>query len=521
MLDPSLIQSTSSWPFVEIRKLLKERKDLINSKKKVIFQTGYGPSGLPHIGTFGEVARTTMMINVLNHITKIDSDLITFSDDMDGLRKVPDNIPNDEILHQNLGKPLTSIPDPFKKFDSFGKHNNEMLKDFLTKFNFKFNFKSSTENYKGGIFNESLMRVLEKYEDIMNIILPTLRSERKKTYCPFLPICPDTGKVLEIPLVEMDKKTGAVVFNNNGKKLKTEIQNGKCKLQWKVDWAMRWFTFDVDFEMYGKDLTESAILSNKICKTLGKKPPNGFAYELFLDEKGEKISKSKGNGITIEQWLRYASPESLSLYMYQNPTRAKKLYSDVVPKAVDEYLSLIETFPNQQPKEQLLNPVWHVHNGKPPKEKIVMTFSMLLNLVGSSNADNKEILWKFIQRFHQEINPEAYPILDHLTAYAINYFKDKVEPNKKYKKPDANEKKALLNLIKKLEPITQDTKPEDIQTVVYATGKENGYEKNLRDWFILIYEVLFGSKDGPRMGFFISFFGVQDTIKLLNDKINH
>ncbi|MEK9638179.1 MAG: lysine--tRNA ligase, partial [Pelagibacteraceae bacterium] len=324
MLDPSLIQSTSSWPFVEIRKLLKERKDLINSKKKVIFQTGYGPSGLPHIGTFGEVARTTMMINVLNHITKIDSDLITFSDDMDGLRKVPDNIPNDEILHQNLGKPLTSIPDPFKKFDSFGKHNNEMLKDFLTKFNFKFNFKSSTENYKGGIFNESLMRVLEKYEDIMNIILPTLRSERKKTYCPFLPICPDTGKVLEIPLVEMDKKTGVVVFDNNGKKLKTEIQNGKCKLQWKVDWAMRWFTFDVDFEMYGKDLTESAILSNKICKTLGKKPPNGFAYELFLDEKGEKISKSKGNGITIEQWLRYASPESLSLYMYQNPKIEKK-----------------------------------------------------------------------------------------------------------------------------------------------------------------------------------------------------
>ena len=519
MLDVNLIQSTSSWPFVEIRKLLKDRKDLIKSKNKITFQTGYGPSGLPHIGTFGEVARTTMMINALNHIQDIETDLITFSDDMDGLRKVPDNVPNDKILYENLGKPLTSIPDPFNKFDSFGKHNNEMLKDFLNKFNFKFNFKSSTENYKGGKFNNSLMRVLEKYEEIMEIILPTLRSERKKTYCPFLPICPSTGKVLEIALLEMNKKNGTVIFDNNGKKLETQIINGNCKLQWKVDWAMRWFTFDVDFEMYGKDLTESAILSNKICKTLGKRPPNGFVYELFLDEKGEKISKSKGNGITIDQWLRYASPESLSLYMYQNPTRAKKLYSEVVPKAVDEYLALIETFPNQEIKKQLLNPIWHVHNGNPPKEKIVMTFSMLLNLVGSSNAESKEILWKFIQRFHTDIKPENHPIFDQLTEYAINYFRDKVEPNKKYKVANDSERKALMNLAKKLEPITQNMKPEDIQTLVYSTGKENGYEEKLREWFILIYEVLFGSKDGPRMGFFISFFGVKETIELINQKI--
>jgi lysyl-tRNA synthetase class 1 len=460
-----------------------------------------------------------MMINALNHIQKTNHELITFSDDMDGLRKVPDNIPNNKVLTENLGKPLTSIPDPFNKFDSFGKHNNEMLKDFLNKFNFKFNFKSSTEHYKNGKFNESLMRVLEKYEEIMEIILPTLRSERKKTYCPFLPICPTTEKVLEIPLLEINKRNGTIIFNNNGKKLETDIKNGNCKLQWKVDWAMRWFTFDVDFEMYGKDLTESAILSNKICRTLGKKPPNGFAYEMFLDEKGEKISKSKGNGISIDQWLRYASPESLSLYMYQNPTRAKKLYAEVVPKAVDEYLSFIEAFPKQKPNEQLLNPVWHVHSGKPPKEKIVMTFSMLLNLVGSSNAESKEILWKFIQRFHQDIKPENYPVLDKLTKYAINYFQDKVEPNKKYKVPSETEKNALLNLVKKLELVTQDSKPEDIQTVVYSAGKENGYEKKLREWFVLIYEVLFGSKDGPRMGFFISFFGINDTIKLINQKI--
>ena len=519
MLDNNLIQSTSSWPFVEIRKLLKDRKDIIKTKNKITFQTGYGPSGLPHIGTFGEVARTSMMINVLKHIQKIDHELITFSDDMDGLRKVPDNIPNDEVLKKNLDKPLTSIPDPFGKYQSFGEHNNEMLKEFLKKFKFDFIFKSSTFNYKKGVFNNSLMRVLEKYDEIMNIILPTLGDERKKTYCPFLPICPETGKVLQIPLISMDPKKGTVVFKNKDKKLETNILDGNCKLQWKVDWAMRWFTFDVDFEMYGKDLTESAILSNKICRTLGKIPPNGFAYELFLDEKGEKISKSKGNGISIEQWLRYASPESLSLYMYPNPKRAKKLYSEVVPKTVDEYLSLIEKYPNQKEKDQIINPVWHVHNGNPPKEKIVMPFSMLLNLVGSSNADTKQILWKFINKFHKEIKSKDYPILDGLTEYAINYFKDKVEPNKKFKTPNDKEKQALKNLALKLEEVDQKSNPEDIQTVVYSVGKENGYEKNLRDWFKLIYQVLFGEEDGPRMGFFVSFFGLKETIGLINDKI--
>ena len=521
MLDNKLIQSTSSWPFVEVRKLLKDREKLINSKKKIIFQTGYGPSGLPHIGTFGEVARTSMMINALNHIREIDHDLITFSDDMDGLRKVPDNIENKKVLEENLGKPLTSIPDPFGKYKSFGEHNNEMLQKFLKGFNFKFNFQSSTKNYKSGVFNDSLQRVLEKYDDIMNIILPTLGNERKKTYCPFLPLCPKTGKVLEIPLIKMDKKTGLVVFDNQGNKLETKIFDGNCKLQWKVDWAMRWFTFDVDFEMYGKDLTESAILSSRICKTLGKIPPNGFAYELFLDEKGEKISKSKGNGISIEEWLRYASPESLSLFMYPNPKRAKKLYADVVPKTVDDYLALIEKFSSQEIKDQIMNPVWHVHNGRPPKEKIAMPFSMLLNLVGSSNADDKKILWKFINRLHKDLNPRDNKILDNLTQYAINFFKDKVEPNKVFKKPNQNEKKALENLVKKIESLNDKMSPEDIQTEVYTVGKQNGYEKKLRDWFKLIYEVVFGEEDGPRMGFFISFFGIKETVDLINKKLNN
>ena len=519
MINQNLIQSTSSWPFVEVRKLLKDRKDLISKKEKIIFQTGYGPSGLPHIGTFGEVARTTMMINALSHITEIPTTLITFSDDMDGLRKVPENIPNDRILHENLGKPLSSIPDPFQKYKSFSDHNNTMLKNFLNKFEFNYEFKSSTENYKKGVFNESLKRVMEKYDLIMEIILPTLRQERRKTYCPFLPICPETGKVLEIPMIEMNKEKSIIVFDNNGKKLEINILNGNSKLQWKVDWAMRWFTFDVDFEMYGKDLIESAILSSKICQILGKKPPNGFAYELFLDEKGEKISKSKGNGITIDDWLKYASPESLSMYMYQNPKRAKKLYDGVVPKAVDDYLDLINKFKKQKDNEKLINPVWHVHNGNPPSEKIVMSFTMLLNLAGSSNADNKEILWKFINRFHEDIKPQENIILDRLTNYAINYFKDKLEPKKNYKKPDQNEKKALAALVVDLRNIKKDLKPEEIQTLVYSTGKNNGYEKKLRDWFKLIYQVLFGEIDGPRIGYFISYFGLKETIKLIEGKI--
>ena len=520
MIDKANIEKTNAWPFVEAKKILRERKKHIDQKGKIILQTGYGPSGLPHIGTFGEVARTSMMVNALKQLTDLPTEIITFSDDMDGFRKVPDNVPNQKLLEENLHKPLTEVPDPFDKFKSFGEHNNEMLKKFLNKFNFKFNFKSSSDNYKKGIFNNSLLRVAEKYEDIMNIILPTLREERKKTYSPFLPICPDTGKVLEIPMIDLNKKNGKIVFDNNGKNLETEITNGKCKLQWKVDWAMRWFTFDVDFEMYGKDLTESAILSNKVCKILGKQPPNGFAYELFLDEKGEKISKSKGNGISMDEWLRYASPESLSLYMYPNPKRAKKLYSAVVPKTVDEYLSLIEKYPTQEKKDQLLNPVWHIHNGAPPKEKIVMSYSMLLNIVGSSNAKSKDILWKFINKFHKDINSKNHPILDGLTEFAINYFKDKVEPNKKFKIPNNEEKKALNNLVEKLSVVSQHTKPEDIQTIIYTVGKENGFEKNLREWFKLIYQVVFGEEDGPRMGFFVSFFGIKETINLMKSKIN-
>jgi lysyl-tRNA synthetase class 1 len=519
MIKKENLDKTNAWPFVEAKKLLRERKSFIEKKGKIILQTGYGPSGLPHIGTFGEVARTSMMVNALKQLTEIPTEIITFSDDMDGLRKVPDNVPNQKLLEDSLHKPLTQVPDPFEKFKSFGEHNNEMLKDFLNSFNFNYTFKSSTLLYKSGFFNSALQIILENYDGIMNIILPTLGKERQKTYCPFLPICPESGHVLEIPVLEIDKDKSKIIFDNKGKKIEKSILDGSCKLQWKVDWAMRWYALDVDFEMYGKDLIESAILSTKIVKLIGKNNPSGFAYELFLDEKGEKISKSKGNGITIDNWLKYASPESLSLYMYQNPKRAKKLYKEIVPKAVDEYLDFIEKAKKQDELQMLMNPVWHVHNGFIPKEDAIMSFSMLLNLVETSNADSKELLWKFVKKYKKNIEEKNYPIFDSLIGYAIKYFNDVIKSQKKYKIPNKDEKLSIEALIKTLEKCNDQMSPEDIQTLIYSTGKENGYSENLRDWFKLIYEVVVGDEHGPRMGFFISFFGVNETKELIIKKI--
>ena len=521
MIDKTNFYNTNDWPLVEAKKLLRERQSNIEKKNKIVLQTGYGPSGLPHIGTFGEVARTTMIVNALDHLTDIPKEIITFSDDMDGLRKVPENVPNQEKLKNNLHKPLTDVPDPFEKFNSFGEHNNNMLKQFLDNFKFKYSFKSSTELYKSGYFNDTLKLVLENYKKIMEIILPTLGKERQKTYSPFLPICPETGKVLEIPVLEIDSKSSKIIFDNNGSKLEKSILDGNCKLQWKVDWAMRWYALDVDFEMYGKDLIESAILSTKIIKTLGKSNPSGFAYELFLDEKGEKISKSKGNGVTIDEWLNYASPQSLSLYMYQNPKRAKKLYREVVPKAVDEYLDFIEKGKTQNDLQKLMNPVWHVHNGSIPDENTIMTFSMLLNLVETSNADSKQLLWKFVKKYKSEINENDHPIFDNLIEYAIKYFNDVIKTKIIYKTPNEKEKVALKALIKSLDNCNDKMAPEDIQTNIFTVGKENGYKENLREWFKLIYEVVFGDENGPRMGFFISFFGVNETKELIRKKVEN
>ena len=519
MIDNEYLDS-KAWPFVEARELLKKRQKLLEKKGYALFQTGYGPSGLPHIGTFGEVCRTTMVIQAFKKISDIPIKLFTFSDDMDGLRKVPENISNKEVLEKNLHKPLTSVPDPFGKFNSFGEHNNEMLKSFLDQFGFSYEFKSSTVLYKSGVFDETLKLILSNYDKIMNIILPTLGPERRKSYSPFLPICPETGHVLEVAILEKNIASHEIVYESNGKKFSTPITGGNCKLQWKVDWAMRWHALEVDFEMYGKDLIPSAELSYEICKVLGHKPPSGFYYELFLDEKGEKISKSKGNGISIEDWLKYASPESLALYMYQNPQRAKKLYPQVIPKAVDEYLSFLDKFSEQPMKEQLGNPVWHVHDGNPPQEKNVITFGVLLNLVSASNADNEEVLWKFIKNFKSDVNRTEHPILEKLIKNAISYFNDHVKIHKKYRSANELEKKALLELTQEIQKMPEGLSPEEMQTIVFTVGKNYYAKEELRNWFKAIYEVVFGDEQGPRMGSFICFFGKQETIDLINNSLN-
>ena len=406
MLDNNLIQSTSSWPFVEIRKLLKDRKEIIKKKQKITFQTGYGPSGLPHIGTFGEVARTTMMINALNHIEKIKHELITFSDDMDGLRKVPENIPKKHLIEEHINKPLSDIPDPFNEFESFSQHNNFKLKQFLNRFGFKYDFQSSTKLYKSGYFNEGLSAVLNNYEKIRNIILPTLGKERRSTYSPFLPICCKTGKVLQVKINEIDTKTNEIIYYNDElkKDVKTSVHNGKCKLQWKVDWAMRWKVLDVDYEMNGKDLIESFKLSSKINRVIGGEPPVNLTYELFLDENGEKISKSIGNGISVDEWLSFAPQESLELFMFQSPRKAKRLYFDSIPKSTDELIKHNNNFLNQNEKEKKNNPIWFINTEKKEIIPDNLTFSMILNLASVCNAENSTILWGFIENYYPDLD---------------------------------------------------------------------------------------------------------------------
>src|SRR5260221_1308012 len=442
-----LAEQSSAWPFEEARKIVERLKK--QPKDQVIFETGYGPSGLPHIGTFGEVARTTMVRHAFRVLTddKVKTRLIAFSDDMDGLRKVPDNVPNKDMLTQHLGKPLTKVPAPFGTHPSFGEHNNARLRAFLDTFGSEYEFMSSTECYKSGIFDATLLKVLERFEAVMNIMLPSLREERAQTYSPFLPIDPNSGIVLQVPVLAHDAKRGTITYEEpeTQERFTVPVFGGGCKLQWKSDWAMRWVALGIDYEMAGKDLIDSVKLSGEICRALGAAPPEGFNYELFLDEKGQKIPKSKGNGLTIDEWLRYASPESLSLFMYREPKSAKRLYFDVIPRHVDEYQQFLEGYERQDLKQRLSNAVWHIHAGEPPKPDMPISFSMLLTLVASSNAENAETLWGFIGRYRPGVTPQRHPKFDALVRYAIHYFRDFVLPQKRFREPSGGERAALLD----------------------------------------------------------------------------
>ncbi|XGA08149.1 MAG: lysine--tRNA ligase [Wolbachia endosymbiont of Xenopsylla cheopis] len=506
------MSSNLSWPFREAKKILEHS----GNKKEIILEAGYGPSGLPHIGTFGEVFRTTVVMNAIKELApNIKVRLIVVSDDMDGLRKVPDNVPNQKMLSENLDKSLTSIPDPFGICESYGHYMNAQLCKFLDLFEFEYEFKSATECYKSGIYDEKLLLLLKNYDKIMEIMLPSLGEERQKTYSPFLPICSKTGKVLQVPVIERNLSKGTITYKNDlGEVVETQVTGGRCKLQWKPDWGMRWAAFKVDYEAHGKDLTPSAVLSSQICSILAERPPLLFCYELFLDKEGKKISKSKGNGVSIEEWLYYAPSESLAFYIFQNPKKAKRLYFDIIPKFMDEYLEFVKRYHENNDQD---NPVWHIHKGKVPKINIKnINFTLLLNLAAACNAENKDILWGFISRYIPDATPESNEILDKMISFATQYYHDFVKPNKVYKIPNDSEKEMLTDLIYTLKSLPDKTTAEEVQTQIFNLGKKYKFE-NLRDWFKLLYKVLFGQETGPRMGSFIMLYGINNTISLIEE----
>jgi lysyl-tRNA synthetase class 1 len=518
--DRTYAQAARAWPFEEAKKLVERYKAGAPKKGYVLFETGYGPSGLPHIGTFGEVVRTTMVRQAFQRLSDIPTRLFAFSDDMDGLRKVPTNVPNQDMLAQHLGKPLTRVPDPFGKFESFGHHNNAMLRGFLDGFGFEYEFQSSTDWYMSGRFDQGLLDILKHYEQVMEIMLPSLREERAASYSPFLPVCQKTGRVLQVPILETDAAAGTIVYQDeDGTKVETPVTGGRCKLQWKPDWAMRWHVLGVDYEMSGKDLIPSVQLAGKICRELGSPAPEGFNYELFLDEKGQKISKSKGNGLSVEEWLEYAPPESLSLFMFQKPRAAKRLYFDVIPRAVDDYLTFVEKFEGEAPAQRLENPAWHIHNGKPPKAASALTYGILLNLASVANAERKETLWGFISRYQPDATPQSKPFLDKLVGYAINYYRDHVKPHKKYKTPDAMERQALAELLAALEAAPDGATAEDLQNIVFEVGKKHPFPE-LRAWFKALYEILLGQETGPRMGSFFALYGRKESAELIRKALD-
>jgi lysyl-tRNA synthetase class 1 len=497
----------------------------------VLFETGYGPSGLPHIGTFGEVARTTMVRHAFRVLTedRIKTKLIAFSDDMDGLRKVPDNVPNKEMLEKHLGEPLTRVPDPFGTHASFGAHNNARLRAFLDTFGFDYEFASATDYYVSGKFDATLLRVLERIDQVMAVMLPSLREERAASYSPFLPICPRTGVVLYVPITAHDVKSGTISYVDPETKepVTLPVTGGHCKLQWKPDWAMRWVALGVDYEMAGKDLIDSVKLSGKIASALGGLPPEGFNYELFLDEHGQKISKSKGNGLTIDEWLRYASPESLSLFMYREPKAAKRLHFDVIPRNVDDYQQFLDGFPRQDAKQQLANPVWHIHAGHPPTADMPVTFQLLLTLVSSSNAENAATLWGFIGRYRPGVTPRSHPKLDAMVGYAINYYRDFVAPTKKFREPTPTERAALQDLRDALSQLQPSSSAEEIQNVVYEIGRREPFLDAVKkgkdgrpgvslDWFNMLYQVLLGQEKGPRFGSFVAVYGLANAVTMID-----
>jgi lysyl-tRNA synthetase class 1 len=539
-----------AWPFEEAAKLA--RRLAAAGKDRALFETGYGPSGLPHIGTFGEVARTSWVRHAFEVLTGLPSTLIAFSDDMDGLRKVPDNVPKRDMLAMHLGKPLTRIPDPFGTHPSFGAHNNARLRAFLDSFGFDYEFASASEYYCSGRFDGALRRVLASFDEIVAAVLPTLRAERRATYSPVLPVHPDTGRVMQVLIERVDVDAGTVGWRDpdSGRQFETPVTGGHAKLQWKADWAMRWHALGVDYEMSGKDLIDSVRLSGTICRLLGSEPPQPLTYELFLDEQGQKISKSKGNGLSVEDWLRYAPPEALAQFMYNAPQRAKRLYFDVIPRSVDEYLANLEKLRSQPPEEMTANPAWHINAGRTPDDPgSPVSFGMLLNLASTVGAEHVRDLAPYLQRYAElghiprgayleamaaahETNIAQEPaeffadghrhdlidgrmtIFSRLIRHAVIYYQDFIKPNKVFRPPSTVERAALEDFAAALAMLPEDAPADVIQAVVFEIGKRHAFAP-LKGWFDCLYQVLLGQTEGPRFGGFVALYGIAETIALI------
>ena len=511
----ALAENAKSWPFEEARKLLKRLGGKDPAKGHVLFETGYGPSGLPHIGTFGEVARTTMVRRAFELLSDIPTRLLCFSDDMDGMRKVPDNVPNPDMLREHLQRPLTVVPDPFGAFESFGHHNNAMLRRFLDTFGFEYEFASATDYYRSGRLDDILLRACEKYDEIMAVMLASLREERQQTYSCFLPISPTTGRVLYVPIRNVDAQRGEITFDDeDGTETTLPVTGGRVKLQWKPDFGARWAALDIDFEMYGKDHLPNTPIYDRICEILGGRAPQHMIYELFLDAEGRKISKSKGNGVSIDEWLRYASPESLALFMFQKPKTAKRLHWDVIPKAVDEYDQHLRAFAGQDAAQRLDSPAWHIHRGQPPESQMAVSFAMLLNLAAAAGATDPGVLWGFIRKYAPEANPATHPELDAAVGRALAYVEDKVLPNRRFRAPTPLETRALAALAQALRDHDGPRDAATLQDVVYAVGNAQAFPQ-LRDWFAALYAVLLGAEQGPRFGGFVALYGVEETVALI------
>ena len=473
----------------------------------VVFETGYGPSGPPHIGTFAEVVRTSWVRRAFEELTGMSTLLVAFSDDYDGFRRVPDGMP--DSMNEHLGYALTTVPDPFGEHQSFGDRNNALLRGFLDRFHFTdIDFVSSTESYQSGVFDETLLKVWDNYQAIMDVMIPTLGAERAATYSPFMPL-DALGRVLQVP-VRLGQERGTIVYESPTGTVLSRVTGGEAKLQWKIDWAMRWAALGIDYEMHGKDLIESQQISSKVCRILGVEPPLTYFYELFLDAEGQKISKSKGNGLSMEDFLSYTIPPALEHFMFGSPRSASRLHHGVIGRSTDDYLKALKAYPALGDRQRLDSPVWHIHRGNPPIHETDISYGLLINLATVTAAPSGDVLTRHMGGL-DDLSESDSVLVQSMIDGAVAYVGDHVE--RSVRSPTPMEETALSDLATRLEAM-EDVSAEDYQTVVYQVGKDHGFDP-LRSWFQCLYEVLLGSSDGPRFGNFIAAYGRRETIDLI------